>query len=159
MNEELFLSKVKEHEGIINKILYLYVDTQEDKKDMYQEIVLQAWKSMSRFRGDSKFSTWLYRVGLNTVMTFNRKESRLQKQPLEDTFDIEQPSSEMSDRSLKLMQAVRLLNDIDKSIITLHLEDYNNDEIAEMIGITKNNVAVRIHRVKEELKRKLQANG
>ncbi|MEQ8926705.1 MAG: RNA polymerase sigma factor [Fulvivirga sp.] len=159
MNEELFLSKVKEHEGIINKILYLYVDTQEDKKDMYQEIVLQAWKSMSRFRGDSKFSTWLYRVGLNTVMTFNRKESRIQQQPLETSFDLEQPSTEVSDRSLKLMQAIKLLNDIDKSIITLHLEDYSHDEIAEMIGITKNNVTVKIHRIKDELKRKLQANG
>ena len=77
------MEKVKEHEGIINKLLYLYVDSKEDKRDMYQEIVLQAWRSIGRFRGDSKFSTWLYRVGLNTVMTFNRQEKKMTKESLD----------------------------------------------------------------------------
>lgn len=159
MTEEIFLSKVKEHEGIINKLLYLYIDSQEDKKDMYQEIVLQAWRSVSRFRGESKFSTWLYRVGLNTVMTFNRKEQKMQKESLENAPTISEMSPEKSDRSHVLAMAIKQLGDIDKPIITLHLEDYNNEEIAEIIGISKNNVAVRIHRIKDELKRKLKGYG
>ncbi|MEQ9166501.1 MAG: RNA polymerase sigma factor [Fulvivirga sp.] len=156
MTEEVFLSKVKVHEGIINKILYLYVDSNEDRRDMYQEIVLQAWKSVERFRGDSQFSTWLYRISLNTVMTFIRKEGRLKKESLDTALPITMAVNEQSDRSMKLMFAIKQLNDIDKSIITLHLDDYGNDEIAEILGISKNNVAVKIHRIKEELKKKMK---
>lgn len=156
MTEEVFLSKVKAHEGIINKILYLYVDSNEDKRDMYQEIVLQAWKSVERFRGDSQFSTWLYRISLNTVMTFIRKEGRLKKESLDTELPIATSVNEPTDRSTKLMFAIKQLNDIDKSIITLHLDDYSNDEIAEIIGISKNNVAVKIHRIKDELKKKIK---
>lgn len=159
MTEDIFLAKVKEHEGIINKLLYLYVDSKEDKKDMYQEIVLQAWRSIQRFRGEAQFSTWLYRVGLNTVMTFNRQEKKMRKESIENTSLQTDPPSEKSDRSYQLSIAIKQLTDIDKSIITLHLEDYNNYEISDIIGISKNNVAVKIHRIKDELKRKLNSNG
>lgn len=159
MTEDIFLSKVKEHEGIINKLLYLYVDTQEDKRDMYQEIVLQAWRSIGRFRGDSKFSTWLYRVGLNTVMTFNRQEKKMKKESLENAPELSEGATDKSDRSYKLAVAIKQLGAVEKSIITLHLEDYNNEEISEILGISKNNVAVKIHRIKDELKRKLKGNG
>ena len=159
MTEEIFLTRIKEHEGIINKLLYLYVDVAEDKKDLYQEIVLQAWRSIHRFKGDSKFSTWLYRVSLNTVITFNRKEKRLPQSSMNEAPDVPSHVSEQSERSMQLASAIRALNDIDKSIITLHLDDYSNDEISEMIGITKNNVAVKLHRIKEDLKKKLKGNG
>uniref|UniRef100_UPI00404AE3D0 RNA polymerase sigma factor n=1 Tax=Fulvivirga sp. TaxID=1931237 RepID=UPI00404AE3D0 len=117
---------------------------------------LQAWKSVERFRGDSQFSTWLYRISLNTVMTFIRKEGRLKKESLDTELPITMAVNEQSDRSMKLMFAIKQLNDIDKSIITLHLDDYGNDEIAEILGISKNNVAVKIHRIKEELKKKMK---
>lgn len=156
MTEENFLSHVKAHEGIINKILYLYIDSNEDKRDMYQEIVLQAWKSMDRFRGDSQFSTWLYRISLNTVMTFLKKESRLKKESLDTELPIATSVNEPTDRSMKLMLAIKQLSDVEKSVITLHLDDYSNDEIAEILGVSKNNVAVKIHRIKEELKKKIK---
>lgn len=159
MTEEVFLTKVKEHEGIINKLLYLYIDSKEDKRDVYQEIVLQAWRSISRFRGDAKFSTWLYRVGLNTVMTFNRNEKKMSKESLDNAPEPTVSPSEKSDRSYRLGLAIKQLGSVEKSIITLHLEDYSNEEISEIIGISKNNVAVKIHRIKDELKRKLNGNG
>ncbi|MFT6867911.1 MAG: RNA polymerase sigma factor (sigma-70 family) [Cyclobacteriaceae bacterium] len=153
MTEEDFVLAIKKHSGIIHKILYLYLDSMEEREDMAQEIQLQAWKAIGRFRGDSQFSTWLYRVALNTVFTFNRKK-RIKLDPI-DQHDFKQENNEPSDQSEKLIFEIKKFSEVDKTIITLHLEDYDNGEIAEILGLTKNNVTVKIHRIKELLKFKL----
>ncbi len=155
MKQEAFIELIQVHSGIIHKILYLYVDDADDKADLKQEIILQAWQSIGNFRGQSAFSTWLYRVALNTVLTYQRKAKKrperkgeLQDVPLEPTT--EHPATEM------LYRAIRQMNDIDKTIITLHLEEYDNAEIGEIMGLTKNHVAVKLHRIKNELTKMLK---
>lgn len=88
MTEEIFIQKVTEHKGIIQKLIYLYIDHPEDKKDVYQEIVLQAWKSIKKFKGQSAFSTWLYRLSLNTVLTFMRRDHRPENEQLDSALAI-----------------------------------------------------------------------
>lgn len=156
MTENEFITKIQEHSGIIHKILYLYVDDPEDSRDLKQEIQLQAWKAKERFRGDSMFSTWLYRVALNTVLTFQRKNKRkIATSDIDNAREVGHAPREKSERSDLLLRAIKSLNDVDKTIITLHLEDYDNGEIADIIGLTKNNVGVKLHRIKDQLKKKL----
>ena len=155
MTEREFITLVQKHSGIIRRILYLYVDDPEDQKDLEQEIRLQAWKSLGRFRKDAAFSTWLYRVALNTVLTFRRRQTPPSSSL--DRVDMMTEVSGLSDHSELLLRAIKGLSDIDKTIITLHLEDYDHPEIADITGLTKNNVAVKLHRIKEALKKKLNA--
>ena len=152
MDQEEFIRLISKHSGIIHKILYLYVDDPQDKDDLKQEIILQAWSAITRFKGQSAFSTWLYRVALNTVLTFRKKAERTpvnknERMATEMTLEehVAHPQSE------RLYRAIKQLNDIDKSIITLHLEDYDHREIAEITGLTKNNVTVKLHRIKHHI--------
>lgn len=156
MEERTFVELIRKHSGVIHKLIYLYVDTAEDKKDLYQEVLFQAWKSIGNFRGQAAFSTWLYRVALNTILTFTRKSRTYE--PLENKADMlpAEPAGTQNENSYRLMLAIRQLNDIDKTIITLHLEDYDNGEIAEITGLSKNNVAVKLHRIKDTLTTKLR---
>jgi len=159
LSEQEFIEQISNHQGIINKIIYLYIDDSQDRQDLRQEIQLQAWKAIGRFRGDSQFSTWLYRVALNTVLTFRRKNKI-------NATDLDKVSHhliivdhEPSDRSELLFRAIKKLNDVDKAIITLHLEDYDNSEIAEITGLSKNNVGVKLHRIKQSLKEQLKKSA
>lgn len=153
MTEQEFVEAIQKHFGIIQKVIFLYLDDNSEREDLSQEIQLQAWKAISRFRGDSQFSTWLYRVALNTVFTFQRKK-KIKSDSLLDK-DFFQEEKEVGDKSEKLLLAIKRLSDIDKTIITLHLEDYDNGEIAEITGLSKNNLGVKLHRIKEALKEKL----
>lgn len=151
MNEELFLSEIKANQGIIFKIVSLYAADPEEKKDLYQEILLQCWKGRSQFRGEAKFSTWLYRISLNTVLTSNRKKTMvLYQDELPDTASGAPIQFEQED-SLALRAAIRQLTDADRAIILLHLEGYSNSEIAEWMGISANGLAVKLYRIRQRL--------
>lgn len=154
-----FIDLVQANAGIIHKVLKLYVDRQTDREDMYQEILLQAWKSFERFKGESKFSTWLYRVSLNTVFTFNRQNQILNKNTDIEEHHYKENTHNKYDDSDLLLKALKQLNEIDRSLITLHLDGYDNGEIAEIIGITRNHVGVKIHRIKNELMNLLKNFG
>lgn len=143
-----FLELVTEHAGIINKIVNLYADSADDKADLKQEILLQAWKSYGTFENKSKFSTWLYRVCLNTALVFRRKNSRMQTTDLEKAGPLTTTGEKHYGAEL-LYLAIKQLPPADRSIIILHLDGYSNDEIAEIIGISKNNAAVKLHRIKQ----------
>ena len=155
MTEKEFLILIEQHSGIIHKVIYLYVDDYQDKKDLYQEVLLQAWKSVSRFKNDSAFSTWLYRVALNTVLTYRRKEKRMTE--VKNSIDVlEYETSKTNENSDRLLHAIKQLDDISKTVIMLHLESYSNDEISDITGLSKGNVSVKLHRVKTQLKAKLK---
>lgn len=150
MSEKEFLSQLKEHQNIIYKLVHLYANTEDDKKDLYQEIVLQAWKTYSAFRGDAKFSTWLYRLCLNTIFTIQRKTNRIE---YTDTAKFEESHFTASgiDEADRLYKAIRTLPETERAIVSLHLDGYDNKDISELIGITANLVGVKLHRIKQLL--------
>jgi RNA polymerase sigma-70 factor (ECF subfamily) len=154
--EKEFTDLMNQNRGILFKVIRLYVNHPEDEQDLFQEIHLQAWRSFERFNGLSKFSTWLYRVSLNTVLTFKRRAILVKPaEDLENIGGVHEPHTR-TDESEVLYQAIRGLSEIDRMIITLHLDGYENEEIADISGFTKNNVAVKLHRIKEALTKKLK---
>ena len=155
VSEREFTNQIESCRVIIFKVIRLYVNDEEDEKDLFQEILFQAWKSFPRFDGRSKFSTWLYRVSLNTVLTFKRRPAKV---VTHENFESLQVAAEKSntEETEALYLAIRALNEIDRMIISLHLDGYENEEIAEISGLTKNNTAVKLHRIKEMLTKKLK---
>ncbi|HEY0744853.1 MAG TPA: sigma-70 family RNA polymerase sigma factor [Chryseosolibacter sp.] len=149
-----FTRLVEENRGIIFKVIRLYVNHEEDQKDLYQEIIFQAWRSYPRFERRSKFSTWLYRIGLNTVLTFKRRPNVIEHHDDMSAFTIADKTTSSDSESLYL--AIRQLNEIDRMIISLHLDGYENEEIADIAGLTKNHVAVKLHRIKDVLVKTLK---
>jgi RNA polymerase sigma factor (sigma-70 family) len=152
LSETAFLTQLNEHQGIIYKLVGLYAKDREEKRDLYQEIVLQAWKGWPTFRAESSFSTWLYRVCLNTIFTQQRKRQVVEyRESLDDVAPFVQHSSLEKERAVQLHTAIRSLPETDRAIISLHLDGYENGETANILGITSNNVAVKLHRIKQYL--------
>lgn len=157
-NEQLeieFSKRIEESQGIIHKVSRMYCDNEEHRKDLFQEILIQLWKSYPSFRGDSKFSTWMYRVAINVAIQDLRKAKKKQQlffqtNQFKDTSD--EKKSEVQDEKLKLMhKAIAGLNKVEKAIVMLHLDDKSNEEIAEIVGITQNYVRVKMNRIKTKL--------
>ncbi|MFT5103115.1 MAG: RNA polymerase sigma factor (sigma-70 family) [Candidatus Latescibacterota bacterium] len=162
LNKELehsFVTQLEENQNIVHKICRLYTNNSDAHNDLFQEITIQLWRAFPKFRGDSKFSTWMYRVALNTAITLYRKSKRSIK-----TQDFESVSFKISsedyddtvEERLKLMySAVKTLNDIDKALVFLYLEDKNYKEISETLGISEVNSRVKMNRIKEKLRKVL----
>lgn len=158
--EKEFIKLLNQHQKIIHKVCSLYMNSQTAKEDLFQEIALQAWKAYGNFRGDAKFSTWLYRVALNTAITFYRKEKKTDfiysTNIIPDSLNNEIDTTESK---LKCMYAaISHLSKIDKAIVMLYLEDYSYAEISDTIGITANHIAVKMNRIKIKLKEYTQQN-
>jgi len=152
VTEQAFLEQIRANQGIIYKLVGLYAYDAEEKKDLYQEVLLQTWKSLDSFRGEAKFSTWLYRICLNTILTQKRKNSKIDfKESLEDLPVSVKNISEEKQDTIRLQQAIRKLAETDRAIISMHLDGYDNPEIAEVMGISNNHVAVKLHRIKQQL--------
>ncbi len=155
--ESSFLKDFESNQNIVHKICSIYTNDSDSHKDLFQEITIQLWKNYSKFRGDSKFSTWMYRVALNTAISLHRKSTkRIKTQDISDiTYKIE--SKEFDDTielQLKaLYKAVKTLNDIDKALIFLYLENKPYREIAETLGISEVNARVKMNRAKDKLKK------
>jgi RNA polymerase sigma factor (sigma-70 family) len=150
VSEKEFLSQLKEHQNIIYKLVHLYATSEEDKKDLYQEILFQAWKTYSSFRGEAKFSTWLYRLSLNTIFTIQRKTNKVE---YTDTTKYEEQliTTSSNDEKERLYKAIRTLPETERAIVSLHLDGYDNKEVGELLGITANLVGVKLHRAKQQL--------
>lgn len=160
--EQEFSKRVQESQGIIHKVSRMYCDNEEHRKDLFQEILIQLWKSYPSFRGDSKFSTWMYRVAINVAIQDFRKAKKkrqlfFQTNQFQDTS--EEKRSEFQDEKLKLMHtAIANLNKVEKAIIMLHLDEKSNEEIAEIVGITQNYVRVKMNRIKTKLSKIVKTN-
>lgn len=153
-----FTQQVQEHFGIIRKVVQLYVDDPADRKDLQQEILYQAWRSFPSFNGLSKFSTWLYKVSLNTVLTFRRRDNRLPVESLAPAHEqFHAPDDAATGNAERLYDAIRQLPEAERALIILHLDGYGNEEIADIAGLTKNHVAVKLHRIKTDLINRLKA--
>ena len=155
--EATFTKLIKDHEGIIYKIARAYCDNAEDQQDLYQDIVVQLWKGFETFRGESKASTWMYRVALNTTFSFLRKEKRKgHKVGLENvqlSYEVQDPVLE---ERLKAMYAqIKKLDDVEKGIMLLLLEGKKYEEIAAVTGFSRTAIGTRISRIKNKLKQQL----
>lgn len=159
MSEKEFLEQIRANQGIIYKVVSSYAADPEEKKDLYQEILLQCWKGWGNFRGEAKFSTWLYRICLNTIFTSIRKK-RLVVYTDELPEDSELAPSQLDkEDSLALQKAIRQLTDLDRAIILLHLDGYGNAEIAGMLGMSANTLSVKLFRIRQRLSKLLNEQG
>ncbi|MBX2889465.1 MAG: sigma-70 family RNA polymerase sigma factor [Saprospiraceae bacterium] len=153
-----FTQLLRTHAGILHKIIRLYVDDPEDRRDLHQEMMYEAWRAYPSFRGAAAFSTWLYRVALNTALTFRRKSlRRVATTEIGAAAQLSAESPEpLSPQAELLYQAIRQLPEADRALISLHLDGYDNESIADIAGLTKNHVAVKLHRIKTVLENRLK---
>ncbi len=159
MNKELehqFVTELENNQNIVHKVCSLYTNNRDAHNDLFQEITIQLWKAYPKFRGESKFSTWMYRVALNTAITLYRKSKRkVQTQDLDSVIfkikaDEYDPTQE---QQLTLMyKAVKQLGDIEKALVFLYLEDKNYSEISDTLGISEVNARVKMNRIKTKLR-------
>lgn len=165
--EERFKRTVDENKEKIMRICRYYAPSAEDQKDIYQEILINIWKSLDSFRGDSKVSTWVYRIAVNTSLSYAGKQYKLMKLnvDIENTNIKNFLSTEFNDNMLKDDQFQRLqthlnqLSVIDKAIMGLVLDELTSKEIADIIGITEPNVRIKIHRIKENLRNQMKGEN
>lgn len=154
--EHKFITEFQQNQNIIHKVCRIYTNNQEAHNDLFQEITIQLWNAYPKFRGDSKFSTWMYRIGLNTAITLYRKSKRtIKTQDFDNVlYKIEAINYDPTEEEqLKLMyKAIHELSDIDKALIFLYLEEKNYSEIAETLGISEVNTRVKMNRIKKRLK-------
>ena len=160
MNKELehkFVQNLEQNQNIVHKICRLYTNDDDAHKDLFQEITIQLWKAYPKFRGEAKFSTWMYRVGINTAITLYRKSKRRVQTSDFESINFRIAADEYNDeeeQQLKLMYAaVKELNDIEKALVFLYLEDKNYKEISETMGISEVNARVKMNRIKTKLKK------
>lgn len=156
MTSDFYTASILPHAGILIKMCRAYTDTQEDFEDAYQEVCLQIWKSRERFRGDAEWTTWIYRISLNVCLTLlkQRKSDDERRDPSAAAADVAvQPAPFADEPVQRLYAAIRQLSEVDRGVILLHLEEKSHQQIAEITGTNANNVGVRIHRIKERLRR------
>lgn len=155
-----FVDLVAVHQGAIRKMVAIYARTPADREDLFQEILLQLWRSFGAFRGESAFATFLYRVALNTALMGRRRAHRRPAPRTETTIVDATPAVPRRDDEEdveRLYAAIRQLRPIDRAIVLLMLEDKSHAEIAAVTGLSVGNVGVRLVRAKERLRRLLGA--
>ena len=142
---------------MLHKVCNVYCHTEFDKQDLFQEIIVQLWKSFPRFRGESKFGTWLYRIALNTAISDFRRQKKTitSTATAEVQVDIEDFGySQVQDEKLRqLHQAIDQLTEIEKAIVMLYLEDKSYNEMEQILGISQNTLRVKMNRIKEKLRK------
>ena len=152
--EQEFLSVIREYERVIYKVCYLYTTPNATLNDLYQEVVLNIWKAFPKFRRECKISTWIYRIALNTCISFIRIEKNI---PEFVTLTQEADRSEEDDETQAMLQQLyRMINrlgQLEKSIILLYLEEKSYEDISEITGLTVTNVATKLNRIKDKLKK------
>lgn len=154
--DEAFLKLINQNLRIAHKICRVYFDHKYDRDDAFQEMMYQLWRSYPKFEGNAKFSTWMYRVCLNTALTYKSKTNKHSVQELKSSYNITDDYEGDKKENLEIMyKAIGTLSPLNKAIILLYIDEMSYDEIATVTGITKGNVSVRIVRIKKELEEKI----
>ncbi|MDR0825450.1 MAG: sigma-70 family RNA polymerase sigma factor [Prevotella sp.] len=149
-NDAQFMAMIRQNEGIIYKVTSFYVDKDHPIGDLYQEVVLNLWKAFPSFRGESKYSTWIYRIALNTCVSFYRKSNKNVAY-----VDISMDIPDVVDNNEQIQELYKLINrlgKIERALVLLYLDDKPYKEIAEIIGFSVTNVATKLNRIKDKLK-------
>lgn len=157
--QEVFISVIDGHKGILHKIANAYALSDEDRKDLIQEIIFQLWKAFDRYDPRYRYSTWIYKVALNVSLAWSRKEHNRGKlnDPLREELVHITPQDDHSGQETRfqnLQQFISELKELDRAILLLYLEEKSQKEMAEIIGTTPTNISTRIGRIKAELKLK-----
>lgn len=151
--DNAFLALINENKRIIYKICNSYCRNKYDREDLAQEIIYQLWRSGHTFNADHKFSTWMYRVALNTAISFYRKEQTT-VEISEQVIEMKEEENDMTGDIQQLQQFINEFNELDRALMILYLEKKNHKEIAEILGITESNVGTKISRLKERLRQR-----
>lgn len=148
-----FAQIVREHKGTIYTVCYMFSNNEDDVADLYQEILVNLWKGFTKFRGESNIRTWIYRISLNTCISFERKKHRkVDTIPLTMDINLFDDSDDDTKQVQLLKNRINKLGHFDRAIVLLWLENLSYDEIGNIVGITAKNVSVRLVRIKEQLK-------
>lgn len=151
--ENQFIRLIKQYEHVIWKVCFIYADDNDDLKDLYQEVVLNLWKAYPRFRGESKATTWIWRIAMNTCISSIRKTS---SQPVAISLSVNMDRMMEDDgksAQLKMLYSlIGRLEKMDKALILLWLEGKSYQEMAEITGLSASNVGVKLNRIKEKLR-------
>ncbi|MBC7851207.1 MAG: RNA polymerase sigma factor [Chitinophagaceae bacterium] len=160
-NQEQFVTLINEHNAMLHKVCHVYCHSPADRQDLFQEIVVQLWKSFSSFRGESKFSTWLYRIALNTAISDLRRQQRRIKVDYPELVPMDlaaEPfNNEREEQLQHLYEGIAQLGEIEKALVMLYLDDKSYDEMEDILGINQNNLRVKMNRVKEKLRKLTKA--
>jgi RNA polymerase sigma-70 factor, ECF subfamily len=154
--EQEFLQLINQNQGIVRKVCHLYGRNENDKDDLYQEIIIQLWKAFSSFRGEAKFSTWMYRIALNTAISNLRKQTK--KVVLSFPEFIPHENADSNEEKIKeeklteMYAAISRLTEVEKAIVMLYLEDKSYEEMEEILGISNGTLRVKMNRIKEKLR-------
>ena len=153
--EQEFLSVIREYERVIYKVCYLYTTPNATLNDLYQDVVLNLWRAYPKFRRECKISTWIYRIALNTCISFFRKEKNVPEfVTLSREADwMTEDNDPLQEMLRQLYRMINQLGQLDKSIILLYLEEKSYEEMAEITGLTVTNVATKLSRIKDKLKK------
>lgn len=152
-----FIDLIESNKGIIHKIAMTYTSNIADKEDLYQEICLQLWRSYSKYRGEAKPSTWLYRVALNTSISFVRQRKRvIEMVELIPERHYHIKDNEKDEDTKNVFKAISMLANIDRAIILLWLEEHKYEDISEIMGLSRSAVSVRLVRIRKKLKENLK---
>lgn len=154
--EQEFIKQIQQHQNLIHKICRIYTSCEDDHNDLFQEITIQLWRAYPRFRGDAKFTTWAYRVALNTAITLFRKKTKgintIEIDSNIHRINIDEYNYEEEEQLRVMYRAIHQLGDIDKALVFMYLEDKDYREISETLGISEVNARVKMNRVKTKLK-------
>lgn len=156
--QQAFATLIQQHEKLVYKVCHLYAADDEDIRDLFQEIVLQAWNGYARYRGDAAVSTWLYRVALNTAITHKRKQrNTITTTPQLPIIDITDDGHVPYAEEYRIMhKLIGELPPLDKALVLLYFEDRTHAEIAEILGISTSNVGTKLNRIKDRLRKQAQ---
>jgi RNA polymerase sigma-70 factor (ECF subfamily) len=158
--DEKFLEYINANAGIAHKVLRVYFDDIDEREDVLQEMMYQLWRSYPGFNGKSKFSTWMYKVCLNTALTIKRRTINTRTEPLSRVhleIPMETPEHKNEEEVQLLIQSISTLSPLNKAIVLLYLENMSYEEIASVVGITQSNVSVRLVRIKKELESRIKS--
>lgn len=153
MNEQEFANIVREHKSTIYTVCYMFSKNQDEVDDLFQEVLLNLWRGIEHFKGESKLATWIYRISLNTCISADRKKKKHATETLSQQADIYAATDEAETRQIQMLhKRVHRLRPFDRAIVLLWLEGLPYDEIGAITGISSKNVSVRLVRIREELK-------
>jgi RNA polymerase sigma-70 factor (ECF subfamily) len=163
--EEDFLQLVREHEGRLRKICRVYAETPVARHDLYQDILVELWRALPDFEGEAEPGTWLYRVALNTALQRDRRREVRDEATLDDTNPVwddafSPPGAALEEQETldRLYAAIDRLDDVDKALVTMYLDEKSYEQMADVLGISPNYVGVKLHRIKNTLADWLEAD-